>query len=396
MQDETNAPATWREATLLQHLGEETSYAGAVTPPIFQTSLFVQPGVSDFLGKIKNPTAEPDKFVYTRMGNPTLRTAEQKIAMLEGTEAAVLFSSGMAAITAAILHSTRAGGHVVCVDTAYWPTAAFLREYLPRFGVTTTFVTGTCPEEIADATRPETQLIMLESPSSGVFRFQDLPAVTAFAKSRGIKTAIDNSYASPLFQKPHAFGVDIVLHSATKYLSGHSDVVAGVLCADQSTCDQIVCEEGQWLGARLAPFDAWLLLRGLRTLRLRVEHSQRQAEALAAFLKSRAEVDQLFYAADPDHPQAHLYRKQMTGATALMSFAPKVQDPARVNAFVEALQIFQLGVSWGGHESLAVPLQANSADWPAPKRIVRLYAGFEDTEDLAADLDQAFQAHLTP
>lgn len=375
-----------RRDTLLQHLGEEKHHLGAVTPPIFQTSLFVQDDFDRFRGKLQNVATDERNYVYSRTGNPNMTMVEKKLAMLEGTESALVFASGMAAITAAILHCVRAGDHVVCVDTSYGPTRSFLTEYLPSLGVETTYVVGNDSEEIFEATRENTKLIYLESPSSVLFRVQDFAAVTEFARERGIKTITDNSNCTPIFQNPSAMGVDIVVHSATKYLAGHSDVVAGVVCSSAETCTEIEVREGQWFGGRLAPFDSWLLLRGMRTLRLRVEEAERQGRKLFEFLKGRDEVAEIFYTGDPNHPQKDLIAKQQTGHTSLVTIIPKRQEEEAVKQFLEGLNVFQMGVSWGGYESLAAPIFGKPMDWPEDKWAIRFYAGLEDMEDLTEDI----------
>ncbi len=373
--------------TLLQHLGEEFHHEGAVTPPIFQTSLFVQDDVELLRRKSLDPTFEPSRYVYSRVGNPTLSLVEKKLAMLEKTDAALAFNSGMAAIAAALLHCVQCGDHVVAVDTAYGPTRHFLTEYLPKFGVETTYVPGEDVAELEAAIRPNTKAIYLESPGSILYRVQDLRAICAIAHSRGIRTLADNSYCTPIFQNPADLGVDIVIHSATKYLAGHSDLIAGVVCASQEICDAIAQREGQWLGARLAPFDAWLLLRGMRTLHLRVEEARRQGQRLFEYLKSRPEVAKIYYAGDPDHPHRKLIDSQQSGSTGLVTFEPQSQDADRVREFCQTLSLFQLGVSWGGYESLVVPVFGKPMDWDQEKWVIRLYPGLEHFDDLAADLD---------
>ncbi|MBX3115571.1 MAG: PLP-dependent transferase [Fimbriimonadaceae bacterium] len=382
---------TWGKETHLQHLGEEKHYAGAVTPPIFQTSLFVHDTLASLKGMIADPNVE-ERYVYSRVGNPNMTIVEKKLAMLEGTESAMVFASGMAAITAAVMHSVRAGDHIVCVDTSYGPTRSFMTDYLPGYGVETTYVVGHT-DEIEAAIQPNTKLIYLESPSSVLFRIQDFRAITAIAKAKGIKTITDNSNCSPLFQNPAAMGVDIVVHSATKYLCGHSDVVAGALCASKAICEEIAMREGQWFGGRLAPFDSWLMLRGMRTLRLRMDEAKRMGALMFDFLKTRPEVEEIYYSGDPNHPQRELIESQQTGHNSLITFKPKVQADEALAKFAESLDIFQMGVSWGGFESLAVPIYGKPMDWPEEQWVVRLYLGLEDIEDLKADLDQGF-AHL--
>jgi len=378
--------------THLQHLGEEKHYAGAVTPPIFQTSLFVHDTLDSLRGMIADPNNEEERYVYSRVGNPNMTMVEKKLAMLEGTESAMVFASGMAAITAAVMHCVRAGDHIVCVDTAYGPTRSFMTDYLPGFGVGTTYVVGST-SEIEAAIQPNTKLIYLESPSSVLFRIQDFRSVSAMAKAKGIKVITDNSNCSPLFQNPASMGVDIVVHSATKYLCGHSDVVAGALCASKEICTNIALREGQWFGGRLAPFESWLMLRGMRTLRLRMDEAMRMGKIMFDYLKTRSEVEEIYYSGDPNHPQRALIESQQTGHNSLITFKPKVQNEKSVAQFAESLNIFQMGVSWGGFESLAVPIFGKPMDWPEDQWVVRLYLGLENIEDLIADLDQGF-VHL--
>lgn len=375
--------------TLLQHLGEEEHYAGAVTPPIFQTSLFVHESVADFKSKHENELERPKGYVYSRVGNPNLNMVEAKVAALEKTEECRIFCSGMAAISAAILSVIESGAHIVCVDTAYGPTQMFLRDYLPKFNVETTFVEGLSVEEVLDAVQDNTKLIYLESPGSILFRIQDFRRICEFAKSRGIKTITDNSYSSPIFQQPATMGVDLVVHSATKYLVGHSDVVAGVVAGTKADLNHIMKFEGQLLGGLLPPFPAWLMLRGMRTLKIRMMEAQRMGNVMAKWLKSRPEVETLYHAGDPDHPQLGLIEQQMQGSTSLISFMPKIQNEKAIHAFLDALKVFQLGVSWGGYESLAVGLEMKTLSWESPRWIIRLYCGLENEADLQADLEQA-------
>jgi len=372
--------------TLLQHLGEEDKAFGAVTPPIVQTSLFVYDDVESFV--TRDDAAQEGSYCYSRVGNPNNRMLEKKLAMLEGTDTARVFSSGMAAISAAIMAVVESGAHVVCVDTAYGPTQQFFRDYLPRFGVTTTFVPGISTREILDAIRPETKLVYLESPSSIIFRLQDFEAITAYCRSKGIKTITDNSYCSPLFQQPARYGVDLVVHSATKYLVGHSDVVAGVCAGPMEIMDRMARNELPLFGAALPPFPSWLMLRGMRTLGLRMRHAQEVGNAVGAWLKDQTWVERVFHAGFSTDP---LREKQMSGTSSLLSFEPKNQDKEWSVKFVEALNIYQLGVSWGGFESLAVPLQLQPGDWPEARYLIRLYNGLEHVPDLLNDLNKAAQ-----
>lgn len=375
--------------TLLQHLGEEYKPHGAVVPPIFQNSLFVFDTYAEFsAAQSGKPTDSP--YHYSRISNPTVDIVNKKLAMLEGTEAALVFGSGMAAISSAIMSCIASGSHVIAVDTCYGPTRNFIEKYLPKLGVTSTFVDGLSPESILDAIQPNTRLVYLESPGSIIFRLQDLEAVTKVCREKKIETIIDNSYASPIHQQPAKFGVDMVVHSATKYLCGHSDVVAGALCGSEEKIRAIMIGgELEYFGSILPPFPAWLMLRGLRTLKLRIKHHAQTAHELAVWLRERPEVERVFHVGFVEGRQKELFEKQMTGTGGLVTFQPKTQDPKQLEAFIDALTVFQLGVSWGGFESLSVPLHFQQL--PEPRYLVRLYCGLEDPSDLRSDLDQAFR-----
>lgn len=376
---------------ILQHVGEEFHVMGAVTPPIFQTSLFVKESIDELNGMTAGNDLDGDRYVYSRVSNPTNRVIERKVAALEKTEDAKFFSSGMGAISAAILSCVKAGSHVVSVDTCYGPTRSFLQNYLPKFGIETTFVVGNEVSDFEAALRPETSLVYLESPSSLLFNMQDLRAVSELCQSRGIKTVIDNSYATPLFQQPVTLGIDLVCHTASKYLGGHSDLVAGVVAGRKELIEPIARNEMELIGGTLPPFPAWLILRGMRTLRLRVEESRRVGNIVAEYLHNHPAVETCLHAGGAWHPQAHLFESQMSGSISLMTIIPKCQDPAKVKAFAEALEIFQIGVSWGGYESLVVANVAHPADWAEPKWFVRLYVGLEDVGDVVADLERALR-----
>lgn len=375
--------------TLCAHFADDPSrFHGAPVPPIYQNSLFTSPNAETFLNRGAH---HPEVYDYTRVANPTTDVLEAKLAALEQTEAARCFGSGMAAVSAAILYAVRAGDHIVAVDTAYGPTRKFLTEYLPRYGITVTYVPGTDPQQFAEALRPETRLIYLESPSSLIFKLQDLAAVTSLARERGILTMLDNSWTTPFFQNPTTLGVDLVLHSATKYLSGHSDVVAGVVLGPKTHLDALTTYEGQLLGGILDPFAAWLLLRGVRTLPVRMERHQENGLAVAQYLEGHPRVARVHYPGLPSHPQYELGRRQMRGYSGLLSFELKDGNRETVCRFINRLKYFGIAVSWGGFESLAIPISFGAAPgegaWGA-----RLHVGLETVGDLLQDLDQALAA----
>jgi cystathionine beta-lyase/cystathionine gamma-synthase len=280
------------------------------------------------------------------------------------------------------------------VKTVYGPAQNFMSTWLPKFGVETTFVDGTDVAEFEAALRPNTTLFYLESPSSSIFKLQDLPAVTALAKSRGIRTIIDNSYCTMLLQRPLDLGVDLSVYSATKYLNGHSDVVAGAVVGRRELISAINKTEFQLLGGIIGPFEAWLIARGLRTLPTRMRQHQASAAAVVEYLVKHPRVKQVYYPGHPSHPQYELACRQMKGASSLLSFEMDTRALESVKRFVNAVRFIGLGVSWGGHESLMfAPLIAQSRElppdrWQSPG-MVRLHVGLEDPQDLIEDLDQA-------
>jgi cystathionine beta-lyase/cystathionine gamma-synthase len=376
--------------TILQHLGEENQPFGAVVPPIYQSSLFTFDRYDDFVAaQLQSPSGPP--FHYSRLGNPNLHVAEKKLAALERTESAKLFGTGMGAIGAAVMSCIGSGSHVVAVDASYRPVRLMLDEYLSRFGVSATYVDGRSTESVLDALRPETTLVYLESPSSIIFTLQDFEAITAETRRRGIATIADNTYSTPLYQNPIEMGVDLVVHSATKYLAGHSDMTAGVVCGSQTRMDKLVREEVAYLGATLAPFPAWLLMRGMRTLALRVRHHERSGNLIADWLSARPEVEQVFHVGHSQFPQRGLFKRQMRGSGGLLSFKPANQDPAYVKRLAERLRIFRIGVSWGGFESLVIPISMRAFGRDEDSWLIRLYCGLEDPGDLIGDLEQAFR-----
>ncbi len=373
--------------TLCAHAGDDPArFLGAPTPPLFQNSLFTLPDAEAFA---ERQGRQPETYDYTRVANPTTDVLEAKLAALEGAEGARCFASGMAAVSAAVLHAVRSGDHIVAVETAYGPTRKLLSEYLPRFGISVSYVPGTDPDQFAAAARPETRLFYLESPSSLTFQLQDLAAIAALAQARQITTVVDNSWASPYFQNPLSLGIDLVLHSATKYLGGHSDLVAGVVLGSRERMRSLGEWEGQLLGGILDPFAAWLLIRGVRTLPLRMERHQETGLKAAQFLEAHPRVARVHHPGLPSHPQWELGKRQMRGYSGLFSFELLEPDREAVYRVVNQLQYFGIGVSWGGFESLAIPVDLNIRSGEPPRWGIRLHVGLESITDLLADLEQA-------
>ena len=378
--------------TVLQHYGEEEKLKGAVAPPIFQNSLFVFDSMDELSYAMSKHPAGPDHH-YSRISNPTLDIAEKKLAKLEGTDACKLTGSGMAALSIAVMSCVSQGSHVVAVDTGYGPVRTLLKDYLTKFGVSHTFVNGSEVAEVEAAIQPNTTAIYLESPSSLVFQMQDMEAIARIAKERGISTICDNTYNTPLHMRPHLIGIDVVCHSATKYLGGHSDITAGAICANQQRIDKMIRNEIALMGSVLHPFQSWLLNRSLRTLEFRLKRHEQTANFIASWLEEQDEVARVNHVSLPSFNQRDLYLKMMSGSGGLFSFEPANQDPAKIKAFVDSLKLFQRGVSWGGFESLALCMSVSPIGYSETRWIVRLFCGLEDAADIQADLQQAMH-HL--
>jgi cystathionine beta-lyase len=379
---------------ILNHLGEEReNYFNAVVPPVIQSSNFRFPTVDAMR---KGLSREFDEHVYTRGNNPTVEILRKKLAALEGTEDALVLSSGAAAISCAVIAEVSAGDHVICVRKPYTWTAVLLERMLPRFGVTHTMVDGRDPENFRKAIRPETKVIYLESPNSILFELQDIRAIATLAREHGIITMIDNSYGTPLYQHPAEMGIDVVIHTGTKYVAGHSDVVSGVICSTRERIRKIFGTELMTLGGIISPHDAWLMLRGLRTLPVRLRQSSSSAMKVAEFMASHPIVEKVIFPFHPTHEQYGLARRQMSGCSGMFSVLLKVHSFEAVEHFCESLKMFLMAVSWGGFESLVFPAvamfdQGSASASDVPWNLVRLYIGLEEPDSLIRDLEQALE-----
>ncbi|MDE1149736.1 MAG: PLP-dependent transferase [Azospirillaceae bacterium] len=360
----------------------------AVVPGIVQTSLFT---FSSFQEMADTYAGKRSRNVYSRTTNPTVALFEQKMAALEEADDAIGFPSGMAAISGAVLAFVQPGDRIVCVRHVYPDAYRLFETLLKKWGVTTEYVDGADLAAV-EAALPGARVLYLESPNSWMMEAHDVAALAALARKHGAISMIDNSWATPVFQRPATLGVDLVLHSASKYIGGHSDTVAGVVAGRGDLVAQIRRTICPYIGAKLGPFEAWLLLRGLRTLPVRMQAHEASALTLARRL---AELPQVTAVHHPALMGA--LPPGLTGTSGLFSFT--VDGSVDIPAFCDALTLFQLGVSWGGHESLVVPalvthVQAagpNSAiDFGVPTNMVRLHVGLEGTEALWADLARAF------
>ena len=379
---------------IINELGEERDlYFNAIAPPIVQSSNFAFDTVAALRELLLD---EYNGFLYSRGNNPTIDILRQKLAALDGAEDALVFGSGAAAIFTTVLSQLKKGDHVVCVRDPYSWARRLFENILPRFGVDTTFVDGTATAHFEAALQPNTTLIYLESPNSLTFELQDVAAVAQLARSRGITTVIDNSYCTPLYQQAHLMGIDLCLQSATKFISGHSDTMAGVVTGTREKIRRIFASEFLNIGSGIAPFNAWLLLRGLRTLEIRLQRSAASTAKVVERLKRHPLVEKIFFPLDPDFPQYELATRQMKGAAGLLTIQLKASGRDQVELFCNSLRHFLMAVSWGGHESLAFPacasLKAEDFNVNEPKhRMVRLYIGLEDPGYLIADLEQALE-----
>jgi cystathionine beta-lyase/cystathionine gamma-synthase len=370
---------------ICMHGGEDRSlHYGAVVPPIYQNSLFVQ------------DPAHPENSVYSysRSSNPTVEVAEAKIAELEMAGAARCFSSGMGAISSSIMHHVGRNDHILAARGIYGPARMFLTEYLARFGIETTLVDGWQAEDFEKAARPNTKLVYLESPGYGVFRILDLAGIAQWANSRGLPTVIDNTYSTPLFQNPLQMGIQMVVHSASKYLGGHSDIVAGAMAGSVPAMQSVSAQERSLFGACMDPHQASLLTRGIRTLPFRMRQHQESALRIATYLEGHPKVAKVHYPWLPSHERHELARKQMSGCSGLLSF--ELANPhADLTGFKKKLKIFGYGPSWGGFESLIIDFSLTEEEGKQmgiPFGLIRLSTGLEHAESLLEELETALCA----
>ena len=379
--------------TELIHADRDAASNGNVTPPIYQTSTFSFDDAQSMARAAHEPGFE--RF-YTRHGNPNHGQVERVLAAIEGGEAGMVSASGMGAISATAIALTKAGDHVIAQRVTYAGTRSLLDSVLKRFGVEVTFVDQADTEAFASAMRPNTTLVMLESPSNPLLGITDLAAVSRIAHDAGALVTVDNTIATPVNQRPLELGADVVLHSATKYLGGHSDLIAGIAVSTKALIARI-WETHHILGATLGPFDAWLLLRGLRTLEMRVARHNENALRLARFLESHPRVERVYYPGLESHDQHQLAAQQMSGFGGLLSFEVKggFDDARRV---IDKLTLVHSAVSLGGVESL---IAQPAAMWPnipqTPESrllgiipsLLRLSVGVERIDDLIGDFERA-------
>jgi cystathionine gamma-synthase len=388
---------TSRFSTKAVHAGEERRKPyGALTTPVVQTSTYTFEDTAEILHFMRQKAAGemPSRVEYGRYGNPTQTAVERKVAVLEGGERALLFASGMCAITTTLGALLSAGDHLVMVRDAYHKTREFATTFLTRWGIETTFVPVDDPDALTDAIRPNTRLIFSETPTNPYLLIMDLSSMVETARAHGITTVIDSTFATPVNLRPLDYGVDLVIHSATKFLGGHNDLLAGIVVGSNGFLSQIE-EARKVLGGVASPHDAYLLLRGLKTLELRVQRQNDNALRVASFLEGHSAVGSVYYPGLPSHPQHELARRQMAGFGGVVSF--EIQgDEDRTSRLVDLLRVPYIGPTLGGVESVVQqPATLYSLD-PEEREaagikdnLVRYAVGIENAEDLISDLSQA-------
>jgi cystathionine beta-lyase/cystathionine gamma-synthase len=381
---------------IFNELGEDRAhYFNAVSPPIMQTSNFRVNSVED-LKKLFSD--EYSGYLYSRGLNPTVDILRKKLAALDEAEDCLVFNSGAAAIFAAVLANTRQGDHIISVKNPYSWVKRMFDLIFSRFGVQTTYIDATTIDQFEKARQDNSRFIYLESPNSWNFALQDIEKVSAFARKHGLITLMDNTFCTPLYQKPIPMGIDIAMQTATKYIGGHSDTLGGILTGSREMMKKIFDTEYLAVGSGIQPFNAWLLIRGLRTLESRLERIAATTQLVLHYLKNHPQVESVLFPLDESFPQYDLARRQMKNAGGLISFFVKASTRQEIVRFCENLQHIMMAVSWGGHESLILPRCASMEDSDfdpqnPENRMLRLYVGLESADYITADLEQSF--HLS-
>lgn len=382
--------------TTAVHAAHEFNQTTSISPPIFQTTTFSAENAEHFHEMATQPRHAE---FYTRYGNPNHQQVEATIAALENGEAALVTSSGMGAIYAAVMSQLQSGDHIIAQRNHYAATTVLFRDILPRFQIECTFVDNTNNDEFVAAIRPNTKLLYVETPTNPLMQITDLRAIAALAQQHNLRTMVDNTFATPLNQRPLDLGCDVVLHSATKYIGGHHDVTAGLIVGSKEMVEQI------WRfalvsGSVSSPFDSWLLLRGLRTLGLRIERHNHNAMALASFLEAHPQIERVYYPGLASHPQHELAQAQMHGFTGMLSVDVN-GGYAGAEKMIASLQLGIRAASLGGFETLVVHPAAMWSLQLTPEQqratgisesLVRISVGLEDTPDIIADFEQALNS----
>jgi cystathionine beta-lyase len=379
-----------RGRSRMVHLGRDfESSQGFVNVPAFRGSTVLFPDTQTFRDNSQ-------RFNYGTHGTPTTEALQEAWNDLTGAAGTMLVPSGLAAVVVALMAALEAGDHLLMTDAAYYPTRKFCGHNLERMGVETTFYDPAIGSGIADLIRPNTKAIFTEAPGSQSLEMQDIPAISAVARPRGICVIMDNTWATPIFFPALARGVDINIEAGTKYLSGHSDLLLGLVSANEEWFPRLR-RTAENMAIPAGPEDVFLALRGLRTMDLRLREAERQALAMARWLQTRPEVLRVIHPALPEYPGHEIWKRDFLGSSGLFSVVLQPASPEALAAFIDSLELFGLGASWGGYESLIIPFDCTkyrtATTWAPGGPTVRLSIGLEDLEDLKEDLDRGFAAY---
>jgi len=380
--------ARLRSRSRLVHLGRDSEASqGFVNVPPYRGSTVLFPDVASL-------STEDQRYTYGTHGTPTTDALTEAWSAIAGAAGTVLVPTGMAAIALALLSAVGAGDHLLVTDSAYQPARRFCDGMLTRMGVETTYYDPRVGAEIASLFRPNTKAVFVESPGSQSLEVQDIPAIAEVAHARGACVVADNTWATPLFFPPHARGVDLAIEAGTKYLSGHSDLLLGLVSANAEWLERLRRAERQ-LAIPAGPEDVYLALRGLRTMELRLREAERQALVLAEWLGARPEVQRVIHPARPDHPDHGLWKRDFAGSSGLFSVVLKPASAEAVATMLDGLELFGLGYSWGGFESLVIPFDCGTyrtaTRWAPGGPALRFSVGLEDIDDLKDDLARGFE-----
>ncbi len=377
--------------TIITHAGRRPrENHGIVNPPLYRASTVLYSGLDALEAAMKH--REYGKTFYGLSGTPTTFAFEEAVARLEGGFRCRAVGSGLAAITAPLLGFLKAGDHLLMVDTAYGPSRRFCDGMLRRYGVETTYYDPLVGAGIAELFRSNTKVLFLEAPGSHTFEMQDVPAMVAAAKPRGIVTMIDNTWATPLYFKAIEHGVDVSIQAATKYISGHSDIISGTVTTNEAAWEPLNAAVRD-LGFFASPDDCYLALRGLRTIHVRLPRHWENGLRIARWFQQRPEVARVLHPALPEDPGHALWKRDFTGACGLFGVMLKPAPRAAFAAMIDNYSLFGMGASWGGFESLVMPTMVTrtATKWAPPGPVVRYHIGLEDPDDLIADLDSGFE-----
>lgn len=384
-----------KDETLIIRVGRHPhDNHGAVNPPVYHASTILADSLADYEHKSRERVADKPGTYYGRFGTPTTLALEEAVAALEGGYKSHVYPSGLAACSGALLAFLSAGDHLLITDSVYGPTRFLAQGLLKRFGVTATFYDPLAGRGIEALIRPNTKVIYLESPGSLTFEVQDIPAITEVARRRGVTTIIDNTWGTPFYFKPFSHGVDVSVQAATKYIVGHSDAMMGLVTATKEAWPKLRATTNE-LGQSAGPDDVYLAQRGLRTMAVRLKQHWETGVQLAQWVARQPEVQRVLHPALPGDPGHALWKRDFRGACGLFGIVLKPVQHEAFAAMIDGLELYGIGASWGGYESLVVPFSPaklrTATQWPDPGPCFRIHAGLEHVDDLIADLEAGFK-----